>query len=78
MFNTPLGKIAAVTEQAKLLYNEREPAQTMDIVRRLKQISLLSISKFADKNYFMLFTSMEVKIFNGEATTIAHSKEAIL
>ena len=54
------------------------PAQTVDMVPRLKQSSLLSESNITDANYTMLFTTTEENIFDGETTTIIHSKEPIL
>ena len=66
VFQMSFGHTANMTAEAQLHTEVRKPARTVDIVPALKCNSLLSISKFAEASYIIMFTPDEVQIFDGE------------
>ena len=71
VFQTSLGQVAKAFEQAKCIHNVQEQERTVNIVPELQHNSLLTISKFADTNYTMVFILEGVQIIDGDQGTIA-------
>ena len=61
-----------ISETAHLHEQVREPAQTVDTVPGLQHNFFLSVNKFAETNYLMVFMQAEVHIFDGECAQIKH------
>jgi hypothetical protein len=57
-------------KKAVLQYNLRKPATDADMVPSLSMNSLLSTSKLADANYITIFTKDEVKVIDGETSSL--------
>ena len=70
--------MANTTIEAQLHVKVRDPARIVDIIPRLKQNFLLSISNFVEANYQTVFTPDEVQIFNGKKASITSSTKPIL
>ena len=77
-FHTLFGQVLQTIEAAQLHIQVREPAQTVAIVTGLQQTSLLSISRFAEANYFAVFTPEEIQKSDWEQVTIVSSMGPIL
>ena len=50
----------------------------MDIIPGLQLNYLLSIKKFADTKYITIFMSKDVRIYDGNKTTLTGTEEPIL
>ena len=77
-FRMPNGKVEKATSMDKLQHNVRHPAKDVHIVPGIERDSLLSIPKFADANYIVIFDKDEVNIYDTNNTTIVVSRSAIL
>ena len=78
VFHLPTGGTAHASNKAKLHYNLREPARSVDIVPSLTDYTLISASKFADANYFAIYNKNEVNIYDGNTAQIYVTEEAVL
>ena len=78
VFQVPTGQIAAAMEVKLSEHNFREPARSVHIVPDMKKETLLSTGKFADAGCITIFQGDEVRIFNGETTTVDVTGKAIL
>ena len=72
------GETTAVSTQAKLYHDVREPAKTVDMVPQLQHNSLISGGKFVDANYITVLKPTEVLIYEGKDTHISGTKGPIL
>ena len=74
----PNGKIEEASDMDELQHNVRHPAKDVHNVPGIEWHSLLSIPKFADANYIVIFDKDEVNIYDANKTTIVVSRGAIL
>ena len=68
IFQMPNGKTTPATAQGLLHHKVREPARTIDVVPAVCTQSLISMSKFADADYFAIFDKDEVNIYDANNT----------
>ena len=81
VFHLPNGATTKATMEAKLHYNVRKPARTVDIIPELKHNALISGSKSTDGGYTTVLTPTHVLIYNAEdvnSLLLQIDKEAIL
>ena len=64
LFHTFLGQFVQASNTACLQHNVRKPAETVDIVQELQHNFLLSMNKFAEANYLIVFTTDSVQFFD--------------
>ena len=72
-FCMPNGNVEEASNMDGLHHNVRHPTKDVHIVPGIKRGSLISIPKFADANYVIIFDKDEVNIYNANKTTIVVS-----
>jgi hypothetical protein len=72
------GTTSDASNQARLKYNLRSPADEADMVPSLAMNSLLSTSKLADANYITIFTKDEVQVFDAELAKVSVDGDAVM
>ena len=77
-FRMPNGDVEEASNMDELHQNVNHPTKDVHIVPGIERNSLLSIPKFADANYIVLFDKDEVNIYNANKRTIIVSQGAIL
>jgi hypothetical protein len=77
-FCMPNGKVDEASNMDEFQHDVRHPAKDVHIVPGIKRDSLLSMPKFADTNYVVIFDKDEVNIYDANKTTIIISRGAIL
>ena len=73
-FRMPNGEVKEASNMDKLHHNVRHPAKGMHIVPGIKRDSLLSIPKFVNANYIVIFDRDEVNIYDANIITIVVSR----
>ena len=63
-FRMPNGKVEEASNMDELHHDVRHPAKDIHIVPGIERNSLLSISKFVDANYVVIFDKDKVNIFD--------------
>jgi hypothetical protein len=76
-FRAPNGKVEEASDMDELHHNVCHPAKDIHIVPGIERDSLLSIPKFVDANYFVIFDKDEVNIYDANKTIITISRSAI-
>jgi hypothetical protein len=77
-FRIPNGQVEEANDMDKLQHNMCHPAKDVHILPGIKRDSLLSIPKFVDANYTVIFDKDEVNIYNANKTAIVVSRGTIL
>ncbi len=72
------GEVEEASNMEEFQHNVHHPAKDVHIVLGIECNSLLSIPKFADANYVMIFDKDEVNIYDANKTTIIVSCGEIL
>jgi hypothetical protein len=78
VFHLPNGTMAVASTINKLLHNVRVPARSANIVPTLANNSLMSISKFVDTGYTLVYDNKEVNYYGKATTKIIMSEDAVL
>ncbi len=78
VFHLPDGTTAAASTVNKLLHDVQELAQSATIVPTLANNSLISISKFVDAGYTVVYDNKEVNYYEMATTKIIVSEDAVL
>ena len=74
----PNGSIEAATAMDALHHSLRAPARDVHIVPSIERDLLLSVFKFVEANYIVIFDKNEVNIFDANNTKVMVSRAAIL
>jgi hypothetical protein len=77
-FRMPNGEVEEASDMDEFQHNVRHPAKDVHIVPGIECNSLLSIPKFADANYVVIFDKDEVNIYDANKTKIIVSCSKIL
>ncbi len=77
-FRMPNSEVEEASDMDEFQHDVRHPAKDVHIVPGIKRDSLLSIPKFADANYVVIFNKDEVNISDANKTKIIVSRSAIL
>ena len=77
-FCMPNGEIEEASNMDELQHDVRHSAKDVHILMGIERNSLLSIPKFADANYIVIFDKDKVNIYDANKTTIVVSRGAIL
>ncbi len=78
LFHLPNGTPAAASTINNLLQNVREPTQSANIVPTHANNSIISISKFVDARYTIVYDDEEVNYYKKATTKIIMSEDAVL
>ena len=74
----PNGTVEAATDMDKLHHDVRHPAKDIRIAPGIKRDLLLSMAKFADANYIVIFDTDELNIYDANNTKVTVFCSAIL
>ena len=74
----PNGDVQEGSNMDKIHHDIHHPAKDMHIIPKIERDSLLSIPKFANNNYVVIFDKDEVNIYDANKMTIVVSRGAIL
>ncbi len=69
----PNGQVEEANDMDELQHNVRHPAKDVRIIPGIERDSLLSIPKFLDANYIVIFDKDEVNIYDANKTSIVIS-----
>ena len=74
----PNGEVEEASNMDELHHDVRHPAKDIHIVPGIERDSLLSISKFVDANYVVIFDKDKVNIYDANKTIITVTLSTIL
>ncbi len=77
-FCMPNGEVEEASDMDEFQHDVRHPAKNVHIVPGIERNSLLSIPKFADANYIVIFDKDEVNIYDANKTKTIVSHSTIL
>ncbi len=77
-FRMPNGEVEEASNMDKFQHDMHHPAKDVHIMPGIERDSLLSIPKFADANYVVIFDKDEVNIYDANKTKTIVSRSAIL
>ncbi len=77
-FHMPNGTVEVATDVDKLHHNVRHPAKDIHIVPGIERDLLLSMEKFADANYTVIFDKYKLNIYDENNTKVTVSCSLIL
>jgi hypothetical protein len=78
VFHLPNGTTAVASTVNKLLHYVQEPARSANIVPTLANNSLISISKFVEAGYTIVYDDKEVNYYEKATTKISALEDAVL
>jgi hypothetical protein len=77
-FHMPNGTVEAATDMDELHHDVHHPAKDIHIVPGIERDLLLSMVKFADTNYIVIFNKDKLNIYDANNTKVTVSCSAIL